>query len=170
MKEPKKFYDDKSVDPNHLDLECVRQSELVFKYSKLAAEAQGDMDSAKFQLDMVKSRLEIECRKDPEKFDLGRVSEAGIDAAVKITGKYQTAYETYLNARKDMRVLDAACNALEHKKKMLEKLVQLHGQQYFAGPSVPHDLSADWHERQEQLKEDANQRQKQVTRKRGQRR
>ena len=39
------------------------------------------------------------------------------------------------------------------QKTALENLVKLHGQQYFAGPSVPRDLSKEWerHERQKSV-------------------
>jgi hypothetical protein len=43
---------------------------------------------------------------------------------------------------------------VDHRKSALENLVKLHGQQYFAGPMVPRDLTHEWKNKQQQQKEE----------------
>ena len=60
------------------------------------------------------------------------------------SGIFHTKYES------DMA--KGAVRALESKKDALENLVKLHGQQYFAGPKMPRDIS--WEREQKQNRAD----------------
>ena len=40
--------------------------------------------------------------------------------------------------------------AIDQKKSALENLVKLHGQMYFAGPSIPRDLDKEWEKREKE--------------------
>lgn len=50
----------------------------------------------------------------------------------------------YINAKYDVDMCQAACWAFQERKAALENLVKLHGQNYFAGPSIPRDLNKEW--------------------------
>lgn len=161
------FQHDKEIDPSRLDLECTLQTDKFFRWAQAAVEANAEVDRAKLNLDVVKTKLELECRKNPEHFGLAKATEAAVDAAVKCHEDYQNAVEDFHEARREAKLLDVAVNTMEQKKRMLESLITLHGQQYFAGPSVPRDLISDWKEHQEQLETNINEQQKARTRKRG---
>lgn len=164
------FQRDKEIDPGRLDVECVKQADLFFKWAQAAVDASFDVDRAKLHLDVVKAKLDLECRKDPASFGLAKSTESAVDAAVKTHDDYKEAYEEFIEARKNSKLLDAAVTTMEQKKRMLEVLITLHGQQYFAGPSVPRDLVADWKEHQERVGSDVNDQQRSRTRKRGEKR
>ena len=162
------FQRDKTIDPERLDVECIRQPERFFYWAQQAVEASVEVERARLRADVTEARLEIECRQKPEEFGIAKPTESAIKAAVKIHPKYRKAYKKYLKARENAKLLDAAVTAMEQKKRMLESLITLHGQQYFAGPSVPRDLVAEWKEHQQRIETSVNERQKARTRRRGQ--
>jgi len=164
------FEKEKSIDPQQLDLECVRQTDLFFKYAHQSVDAQVEVDRAKMRLEVVEAGLELAIRKDPEQFGLIKPTESAIKAAVRLDNKYSNALERYINAKREAKLLEIAVDTMDQKKRMLENLITLHGQQYFAGPSVPRDLVAAWKEGQEQSEQSLNERQRARTRRRGEQR
>ena len=148
--ERNEFEKDLQVDPNQLDLAAVLQGELFFKWAERAVAARAKMDRKKFALDVLQAELQTRCREKPEKFGLVKVTEGAISAAVHTHQKYLEGYEEYLDARNDSALLDKAVVAMETRKRMIEVLITLHGQQYFAGPSVPRNLVGAWKEYQEE--------------------
>jgi len=163
------FQQDKTIDPGQLDVECVRQAELYFKWSERAIEAHAEVDRAKLKLDITVAKLENECRRSPADFGVTKVTEGSVTAAIKDTEKYQEAFDNFYNARSNAKLLDAAVNAMEQRKRMIEMLITLHGQQYFAGPSVPRDLVGEWKKHQQAVEKSVNQSQRKRTRRRGER-
>lgn len=164
--ERNEFVKDLQVDPNQLDLDAVTQGELFFKWAERAVEAKARVDKKKLALDITQAELQTCCREKPEKFGLVRVTEGAINAAVQIHKEYVEAYEKYLDARSDSALLDKAVMAMEMRKRMIEVLITLHGQEYFAGPSVPRDLVGAWKEYQEERGEKVQERQKKALKKR----
>lgn len=162
------FAKDKEIDLLQLDIECARQADRFFHWSQQAVEASFESEQMKFRLDVLQAKLEMECRQSPEDFGLVKPTEAGISAAVKCSEKYQKFQDEYLEARKTKNLLDAAVAAMEQKKRMLESLITLHGQQYFAGPSVPRDILSAWKEYQEGTEKTVTNQQKERIRKRNQ--
>jgi len=161
------FQRDKDIDPNQLDLECIKQSDRFFHWCKLAVEAGYVVDRAKLRLDVTKARLEIACRQRPADFGLEKSTERGVEASVLSHDEYTVAYKTWLEAKRDCKLLDAAVASMDSKRKMLDNLIRLHGQQYFAGPNVPRNLVNEWKEYQDRLTSNVNTQQRARTRRRG---
>ena len=46
----------------------------------------------------------------------------------------------YVKTKHELDIARAASIALDHKKRALQNLVQLHGQNYFAGPKIPRTM------------------------------
>lgn len=138
------FAQDINIDPNQLDVECLRQAEVFFKWAERSAAARASSDYAKTNVDVVEAELHMQCRKKPEGFGLGKSTEAAIKAAVTAHQKYKTAEHDYHMKRAESLWLDKAVDAMEQKKRMLEVLITLHGQQYFAGPTAPRNLPREW--------------------------
>ena len=138
------FQKDIRIDPDRLDEEALRQAELFFEYSERAAEARSKIDRAKFDLELTYTNLVNSIRKDPAKYGLVKITDSSIESFAKGKPVYRDAYEKWIIAKRDSSILDVAVVALEQKKRMIETLVTLHGQQYFAGPSMPHDLVSRW--------------------------
>jgi hypothetical protein len=142
---------DRTIDPSQLDVEAACQADLFFKWAERSVEARAEVDRAKLRLSITEARLQMECRKSPENFDLARVTEPAIGAAVKASKKYRETSDALIRAHETSAMIDQAVKALDIKKRMIEVLITLHGQQYFAGPSVPRDLVAAWRERNEKI-------------------
>jgi len=138
------YKEDVAIDPDALDVACLNQATLMFNYSQKVAEARRLMDKAKFKIDIVRAECIAEIRKDPQAFGMDKFTEKGAETLVETLEDVQNINDDYLSLRYDYDVLSAAVKALEQRKSMLEKLVTLHGASYFAGPSVPRELSKEW--------------------------
>jgi len=140
---------DMMIDEMALDVECLNQPRLMMFYAEEAAKVRGALDSAKEGLDIIEAETDAEIRKDPEKFGISKITEAAIKGAITLDADCQEARRKFLNLKMEADLVSAAQRALDARKKMLELLVQLHGQQYFAGPKVPRDISAEARKRME---------------------
>jgi len=141
---------DVSIDDSSLDVEWLAQARLTFKYCQLEADARKAMDDTKSQLDIVEAELDKEIRNNPEAFDLPKITESAIKSAILVNENYINAKDEYAQAQYELNMAQAAVRSIYAKKDALENLVRLHGQQYFAGPSVPRDLSKEWESKQKQ--------------------
>ena len=128
------------LDPNNLVKHSVEQPRLIAKYSELQAKARKFFDQAKSNLELVEAEVALAIRKHPEKFGLEKTTESTIQAAIKIQPEYQAAVDKFHKAKHKNDVYLAYCNALEHRKRMIETLVTLHGQSYFSTPVNIDDL------------------------------
>ena len=135
------YEEEMHIDENALDVEFLEQPALMVKYSTKLAEARLEKDLAKEELDIVKSDLDLDIRDNPENYDLKKVTEGAITSLILTDEKYIKAQKRFNEANYEVNVLFGVVSAIEARKSALENLVKLHGQQYFAGPSVPHDLT-----------------------------
>lgn len=159
------FERDHKIDPNELDVECARQPETFFRWAEQSVDAKGEVDRLKLQLEVLEARLELKIRKDPGRYALGeKTTEGAIKARVKIDDDYLELHKRYHKAKDESALLDKAVMAMEMKKRMLEVLVTLHGQNYFAGPSTPRDLGAAYLLQQQTADKRLNERQARVVR------
>lgn len=126
-----------TIDLDSLDTECIRQPELVFEYSKHAAEMRRLQDIAKTNLEIIEAKVQKWIRKEPLRYlGIEKPTEAAIKSGILTHEKYQSALKELQDAVFNASVASAAVNSLEHKKRSLQNLVELHGQNYFAEPSV----------------------------------
>jgi len=129
------------IDCEALDIECLDQAKLMLRYTRIEAEAKREEDRTKETLDLTKAELDKSIRTVPENYKIEKVTEAAITSIILMDEKYQRANALYIDAKFESKVASGAVRAFEQRKDMLETLVRLHGQQYFAGPKVPRDLS-----------------------------
>lgn len=122
------------IDLNRLDDECLAQPSLYMKYATELAEAKFDYDEAKARFDVAKAELQLDVRDNPDAYQLKKVTEATIEAAVVASEAYQKAQQKVNKCKHKVGLLEAAVGAIEQKKRMLENLVTLHGQNYFSQP------------------------------------
>lgn len=135
------YEDDMYIDENALDVEFLDQPAKVVKYARLLAEARRDKDLAKEALDLTKAEINLDIRDNPEKYGLTKITVDAVEACILMEKRYEEAVKEYNDANYEVNVLQGVVNALEHRKSALENLVKLYGQQYFAGPKIPHDLT-----------------------------
>lgn len=153
---------DMSIDPLALDVEWVEQAELAMKYGRLWADAQDACTRAEEKIKLVRSQLIIEITKNPEKFGLIKTTDPMVEAAYRADQRHIDAKEDWLEKLNAVNLLSVAKNEISFtRKSALENLVTLHGQNYFAGPSVPRNLKEKMEQRKEtrnSAKESANRR------------
>jgi hypothetical protein len=130
-------------DKNRLDEEWVEQPKLYFKYAQKLAFANEREDEAKAELNVERAEVEIVVRNNPTKYKIEKVTEALVTAVVTGHPRVQRAMEAYIKAKRRAAILDAAVKALDHRKKALENLVWLHGQNYFSEPRAKDEMSRD---------------------------
>lgn len=119
-----------------LDKHCLQQPKLVYEYGMKLADARDALDRSKASYDLAKAEAANQISKSPETFGLSKTTDAAIKAAVETHEDVMAAQDRLQKQTHAVAVLQAVMNALEHRKRALEGLIQLHGQQYFAAPSV----------------------------------
>ena len=134
---------DVAIDESALDIEWLRQPNLMLEYALHCANKRKEMDLCKEEVELVRSQLDKELR-EAMTIDGKKPTETAIQNAIVLQQPYQEAVRRYIEAKYEFEVASAAVRAIETKKAALENLVKLHGQQYFAGPKVPRDLRKEW--------------------------
>jgi len=128
------------IDKNLLDDEWMNQPKLYFRWAEQLEDARDALEKAKAAFDVVKSEIELAIREKPSDFGLdvssrtGSVTEKAVTAAIPLQKEYKEAQQEMFEAKHRVGILQGVVVALEHRKKGLEKLVDLHGQKYFATP------------------------------------
>lgn len=129
------------IDEDSLDVEWLEQPKKMVQMVKIAAKVKINMERAKDNLAQVKAELAKKVRASPEKYGIEKITIDAVNDVVQTNAKYIEAYEEYLEAVYENDVASGSVKATEQRKSSLENLVKLHGQQYFAGPKVPRNLS-----------------------------
>ncbi len=160
---------DKQIDPDSLDVNWVEQSDLYYKYSEAlntALKQKNDLklevDRAKETIEQVKAELDLDVRRDPESYDIKKVTESVVQSAILLDERYQEAVEEFFAKRDEMNKAQDLSNklyscvaAMEQRKSALEQLVKLLNQQYFSTPEEPRNLSWEYKNKIEQNKKGA---------------
>jgi hypothetical protein len=124
-----------AIDLNELEREWTEQPTLYHKWARKLAKARLAMDEKKAELELIVADLDSEIRAHPKKFKLGeKVTEASIKHAILAEEVYTDGVAALNNARYEVNVLEAGVTALEHRKRALEKCVDLYGMDYFSVP------------------------------------
>ena len=145
---------DLNIDETALDVEWKDQPILMMKYVRHASQMKKEVEEVKEKLDIVRAGLDKDIRISPEKFNIVKLTESVITSTIITQKNYKDKNEEFLEAKYESDMAQGALRALESKKAALENLVRLHGQQYFAGPSVPRDFSKEVQKKYEQKKAD----------------
>lgn len=127
-----------SINLHELDVEWAGQPNLYYKWAKKLAKARLVQDEAKAALELTVADLDSEIRSKPKKHGLTgeKITEAAIKNAILAAEEYTDAVDTVNKARYEVNVLEAGVTSLEHRKKALEKEVDLFAMDYFSVPRV----------------------------------
>ena len=132
------------IDPNALDIECLQQANHFFKYSKRQAEAARGKDRAEKRKLVVRGQLRKSMALAGEK-----VTEGSLDEALALN----PISDELIEAKFEENMCEAAVKSFAQRKGMLDDLIQLSVQDYFAGPKEPRNLGAEYTRKKEQQKE-----------------
>jgi hypothetical protein len=150
------YIQDIYIDDTALDVEWTEQAELAIKWGLLWSEAKDAATKAEEYVKIVRSELILKINKNPERY-LGegvKLTDPKVEAAYRTHPKHKRAKEKWMRAVKRVQDLEIAKNEISFtRKSALENLVTLHGQSYFAGPSVPRDLRKERRSREKTRKE-----------------
>jgi len=126
-----------NIDMNILDKEWINQPKIFFRYASQLADARRRMEEVKAEADVVKAEIDLDIRSNPSNYNLEKTTEALISNLILQQEKYQKALAKIRIKKHKVDILQAAVTALEHRKSALERLVSLHGQNYFSTPKAP---------------------------------
>lgn len=129
-------YSSVRIDPLNLDKEILRLPTLYTKYAFQAADLRHRVDQLKAEMDLVEADLDRKVRADPEEYGINRISEGSIHRAVIRRKEYCDIQRLVQNAQHDQEIAQAMVWAMEHKKRSLTLLVELHGLGYMANPKL----------------------------------
>jgi len=124
------------IDANNLDKECIRLPSDYLQAAYQSAEAKRDVAEARAELSVTEADLAKEIRADPTTYGIEKVTESAINSAVITSPGYIKAKQAVQDAEYHADLAQAVVWALEHKKRSLTLLVELHGMSYFAKPKV----------------------------------
>ena len=144
------YEDDMRIDETSLDIEWLEQASLAMKYGRHYAECRSTLFRAEEKIKVTRAELIAEANEDPmECCNKEKPNAADIEAYYRNHKRHKEAKREWLDAQFELDIADIAKNEISFTRKVaLENLVRLHGQQYFAGPKIPRDLSWEREQRQ----------------------
>lgn len=124
--------DELDIDKNQLDIEWEKQPTLMRDWCITLADATLAMDRAKDRMALVEADLDQAIRLQPDKYGIGKLTEKAIEQAISSSLEREKAADAYYKSKHVVGVAQAMVNALEHRKRALTCLVDLHQSGYFA--------------------------------------
>lgn len=126
------------LDKNRLDEEWQGQPGLYHTTAHQLADAREVYEKAKAATKVAKSEASLKVRTtDPSFYGLSKYTEDSIDAVVTIDKSHQAAIATEIAAMHLVECLEADVHTLDHRKRALEKLVDLRLSDYWSDPRLP---------------------------------
>ena len=120
------------IDEFNLDKECIRLPSDYLKAANQAADARKDVDELKNEMEVVDADCSKKIRNDPSLYGLEKITEAAVRNVIVLSKKYQAVVSKLNEAKHRLELAQALVSAMEHKKRALTMLVELHGMSYFA--------------------------------------
>jgi len=130
-----------------LDEEWINQPKLYYTYAAKLARRRKRHEQAKANLNVVESELSREMRRIPKIFGIDKVSESAIEKFIPLQHSYKEALEKVIEAKHEMDIMQAAVDALDHRKKALENLTHLYAMNYFSEPRLAKTMTEEERER-----------------------
>jgi len=124
------------IDEDDLGGEWVKQPKLYFKYAYKLNIARSALDEAKAHLELTTAECDSEIRENPTDYDIPKATDNAVKNKIPQHPKYKEAIERFNKAKRKIAFLDAAVSSLEHKKRALEKLVDLKTTEYYSEPKA----------------------------------
>lgn len=137
IKKKKRVRSMAEIDRLNLDVECARQPAMYLEVAELHATAKADLADAESELELVEAELGAAIRANPQRYNIARISNEAVKEAIVLQQEYQDATRTVNKLKRDVFILQAGINTLEHRKQSLENMTYLQGQGYFAGVKEP---------------------------------
>ncbi len=135
------YEQDIQIDESALDVEWLEQARKMMVYTRKQAETQRDEELAREAYELLEAELDKKIRTSPSQYGIEKITESAVKSAIATDEEYIEAKQAHIEAKFQNNIAKGAVKAFEQRKEALENLVRLNGQNYFAGPKVPRDLS-----------------------------
>jgi hypothetical protein len=149
-KAPEEEFDFFEIDENNLVREWTNQPKLFFQHSVMLVSARKRSEQLKASISLInddiktiKAKLDLKIRRDPEKYNIPKITEPSVTAAILIQPclerkeeEKRTLEKRLISVKYRIGILEAVVSTLEQRKSALQDLVRLHGQNYFSTPQV----------------------------------
>jgi len=148
---------DIKIDETALDVEWLNQPLLAVKYGKYYAECFKELQQTEENIKVIRAELIKKINDNPELYLGDGVKPTGpnVEACYRNHKDHKRAKEEWIEAQYNLNIASAAKSEISFSRKSaLENLVILHGQNYFAGPKMPRDLSFEAQKQELQKKSD----------------
>lgn len=123
-----------SIDRDRLDEEAFAHSDLYLEWAEALAKAESKEADFQKYLNVIEADLIIAINTHPKKFKLTKTSIPIVKAAIIIQPEYLEAQDLLFKASAKVRMLKAAVRALEHRKTLLAKGIDLEISGYHSTP------------------------------------
>ncbi len=136
---------DMHIDETALDVEWLLQAELAIKYGQFYTEHVRMCRRAEERKKIVRSELIRKVAEDPMGCcGKAKPTSGDVEAYYRTHPTYKEAVDAFIEVEYEKNMAEIAKNEIMFTRKAaLEHLVTLHGQQYFAGPRVPRNLTKE---------------------------
>lgn len=152
MKQELNYEQDVSIDESALDVEWLKQPTLVRLYNQEVAERKRQLAKLNEQLVILRAELTRKINTNPEEYGISKTTVDVVNSTIVIQEEYQDLKNQIIESEYELEIVMGGSRALDHKKTSLENLVKLFGQNYFAGPTSPRNISKEWLESEEKRK------------------
>jgi hypothetical protein len=125
------------IDMNQLHTAWLSQPKRYHDAAMELAEARAEWEYSKTRRDVLLAELQMKIRRDPEVYGLSKPTDKSVEATLTALPQYTKIENAVTDAKHKVDVCQAHVDALDHRKKALENLVQLEGRDYFSTPRVP---------------------------------
>jgi hypothetical protein len=135
---------DMRIDENSLDVEWLNQAPLAMKYVRYYAKCRQRVTLAEEKIKVVRAELIKLANMNPDKY-LGpdvKPTAPNVEAFYRMHIRHKTAKDEWIEAQYELNMAEGAKSEISFTRKAaLENMVVLHGQNYFAGPAMPRNLT-----------------------------
>lgn len=132
-----------ALDENQLDQEWIAQPKLYYDYAALVASVTRELDELKNALEVTKAEIAQKIRSNPDAYGISKFSESALEKVVPLQQEVIGKQQELVECREKLDLAKAVVSALDHKKKALEKLVELIAMNYYARPRANTDASRE---------------------------
>ena len=136
--EKRNYHEDIKIDPNNLEWDWIEQGSRYLYYAEAYADAIDTKDRAKQSMELKSAVLDNNLRTNWDKLfpDL-KLTETSVKSKILQNIQYKKALDIFNKAHHNVNLLSSAKSAFEHKKKALEKLVELRITGMYSSPKMP---------------------------------
>lgn len=132
------YEEDLEINPDALDVECLRQPTLFYRYSAHEADCKRTLAEAHEDLKTIRSELIMEARQDKSIKNAQQ-----LEAYYRTDPRYIKVKDKMIQAEYEANMASTAVWAFNTRKAQLENLVKLALADYFARPAEPRNLSEE---------------------------